>query len=88
MCRLSTARNGHRVRLCNFANKLKITICVLSIACSNNPKKKHKTAKMILQENYRKSSILKDFSTFLAIFIREIKFTVFKSIGGSHSHGL
>lgn len=35
LCSLSTARNGHSVRLGNFAKKLKITICALSIACTN-----------------------------------------------------
>lgn len=68
MWSLSTARNGHRVRLYNFANKLKITICALSIACSNK-KKKQKTTKMVLEENDRKNNIKKDFSVLLAIFI-------------------
>lgn len=46
---LSTARNGHSVRLGNFSNKFKITICALSIACTNK-RKKCKTLQIFFYE--------------------------------------
>lgn len=60
LCSLCITRNGHSVRLVYLANKLKITICALSIGCTNK-KKRHKTLKMYLQENYVKNSILEGF---------------------------
>lgn len=38
LCSLRITRNGHSMRLGYLANKLKITICALSIDCTNKKK--------------------------------------------------
>lgn len=54
LCSLSTARNGHSVRLGKFANKLKINICALSIACTNKKKSARLYKSVFMRELYEK----------------------------------
>lgn len=54
LCSLSRAGNGHSVRLDNFAYKLQIIICALSIACTVKEKHKNFTKNVFMRELYPK----------------------------------
>jgi len=54
LCSLSTTRSSRGVKLGNFANKLKITICALSIACTNHKKSVRLQKNVFTRELYEK----------------------------------
>lgn len=78
VCSLSRARNGHSMRLDNFAYKLKIVICALFIACTDKKKSTRLYKKCFYEGIISKNAILKGIVVFSCCLYVRNQILVFK----------